>query len=268
MEGKPTLDLDFVLIPDGEFFIGSDPSKDRHAQPDEMPAHHLIVSDFYMMRNPVTNSQYRQFVEATGHRAPLFWKDGIFPEDKADHPVVGVAYHDTIAFCKWAAEVTGLPVRLPTEPEWEKAARGTDRRLYPWGDEWEADRCNSSEAKSNGTVPVGHFSPAGDSPYGIAGMGGNVQDWLISIFGPYPYDPEDGREKLIEDPESKELTPEFHETGTTSLPQSMEASLGKSTIRGGSWRQPKVESRCAYRSWAAPMHRSDDTGFRCCYEPA
>ena len=198
--------LDFVLIPEGEFIMGSDPSKDRHAQPDEMPAHQLLVSDFYLMRHPVTNDQYRQFMEASGHRAPYFWKDGKFPEDKADHPVVGVSYHDAIAFCRWAAEVTGLPIRLPTEPEWEKAARGPNGRMYPWGEEWKPDLCNSSEAKLNGTAPVGKFSPQGDSPYGIAGMGGNIQDWLLSIFGPYPYDPADGREKLLEDPESKALT--------------------------------------------------------------
>jgi iron(II)-dependent oxidoreductase len=261
------LDLNFVLIPEGEFTMGSSPSTDRQAQPDEKPAHKLIISNYYIMRYPVTNAQYQQFLDASGHRSPLFWSNGHHPEGKADHPVVGVSFHDAVAFCKWASEMTGKSLRLPTEPEWEKAARGEDGRLYPWGNQWEKGCCNSSEAKLGDTSEVRAFSPQGDSPYSVAEMGGNVQEWCSSLFGKYPYDPADGREVLVYAKDIDDLLPRLHETGCTSLPQSMEAGLDKSLIRGGSWRETKYESRCAYRSWAAPMHRSDDTGFRCVYEP-
>jgi formylglycine-generating enzyme required for sulfatase activity len=264
---QSVLDLDFVLIPDGEFIVGSNSSADRLAQPDETPQHRLSVSNFYIMRYPVTNAQYRVFVEATGHRSPLFWPDGQFPAEKTDHPVVGVSFHDAAAFCHWAAEVTGLPVRLPTETEWEKAARGADGRLYPWGNDWEAGLCNSGESKLPDTVTVRHFSPQGDSPHGIADMGGNAQEWCASLFGAYPYDPSDGREVLVYNLEGQSLMPAIHETGCVANPQQIEAALDKLVVRGGSWRHDRHQSRCAYRSWAAPMHRSEDTGFRCCYEP-
>jgi len=262
-----TLNLEFIPIPAGDFLMGSTPARDRQAQPDEQPQHTLFVSDYFIMRHPITNAQYRLFVEATGHRPPLFWKKGEFPNDKADHPVVGVSYLDAIAFCSWAGEQTGLPLRLPTEAEWEKAARGPDGRVYTWGDQWEAGRCNSREAKMKGTTPVGHFSPDGDSPYGVAEIGGNVQEWLSNLYGAYPYDPDDGRELLVDNLDHEQLLPRLWDTGCTSIPASLEAAKDKSIIRGGSWRESKHQSRCAYRSWAAPLHRSDDTGFRCCYEP-
>jgi formylglycine-generating enzyme required for sulfatase activity len=264
---QSALDLNFVLIPDGEFVIGSDPSADRLAQPDEVPQHRLHVTDFYIMRYPVTNAQYRLFVEATGHRPPQFWPEKQFPADRADHPVVGVSFHDAVAFYRWASEETGLPLRLPTESEWEKAARGPDSRLYPWGNEWEVDLCNSGESNLSGTTPVHQFSPHGDSSYGIADMAGNVQEWCSSLFGTYPYDPTDGREVLVYNPDERGLMPRMHETGCVANPQQIEAAFDKQVIRGGTWRQPRTQSRCAYRSWAAPMHRSEDTGFRLCYEP-
>lgn len=264
---KEKIDFQFVLIPGGKFIMGSSHSTDKKATEDEMPRHKLDVTEFYMMRYPVTNAQYQQFVEATGHRAPLFWKDGRFPAELVDHPVVGVSFLDAVAFCLWARQVTGLPIRLPSEPEWEKAARGTDGRIYPWGNQWEENRANTYESKIGSTTPVGQFSPAGDSPFGIAEVAGNVQQWTASIFGDYPYDPSDGREVYVYDLDSPALFPRFYETGGTMIATSGEAAAGKTVIRGGSWREMHLTSRSAYRGWAAPLHRSDDTGFRCCYEP-
>jgi formylglycine-generating enzyme required for sulfatase activity len=260
------LDLEFVLIPAGEFEMGADRSRDRHAPDDEKPCHVLNISDYYIMRYPVSNLQYSLFCQETGHRAPLTWKEGGIPDGKTDHPVVGVSYHDGVAFCSWAAGVTGLAVRLPTEPEWEKAARGPDGRTFPWGNIWDPQRCNCSDLKTGGTTPLGLFSPAGDSPYQVAETGGNVQEWTSSLFGRYPYDPQDGREVLVNNISDHSMLPRLHETGCVASAEMIEAYLGKSVIRGGSWRESKEQSRCTYRSWAAPMHRSDDTGFRCCYE--
>jgi formylglycine-generating enzyme required for sulfatase activity len=261
------IELNFAKIPASEFVMGSKRSFDRAAHVDEMPTQTLNVSDFFIMKYPVTNAQYYQFVQATGYKAPLFWSNGSYLAEKANHPVVGVSYYDALAFCAWAGKVTGLPIRLPTEPEWEKAARGVQNHVFTWGDKWEKGLCNTIEEKLEGTTAVDRFSPQGDSPYGVADMGGNVQEWCSSLFGPYPYDPTDGREAHVYDLQAEDLLPKLLETGCTSLPESDEASLGKSVIRGGSWRESKDQARCAYRSWAAPMHRSDDTGFRCCYEP-
>lgn len=260
------LNLDFIKIPAAEFIIGSLLSADTQAESDEMPQHRLVVSDFYIMRYPVTNAQYLQFVQATGYRAPHFWPDKQYPADIANHPVTGVTLLDASRFCLWAAGVTGLPIRLASEPEWEKAARGTDGRIYPWGNTWEAGRCNSKEAGLDGTTPVGQFSPQGDSPYGVADLGGNVQEWIGSRYGHYPYDPSDGREEMLYNLEKLTALPRFHESGATANVHSLEAALDKSMLRGGSWREGRTRSRCAYRSWAAPLHRSDDTGFRCVYE--
>jgi formylglycine-generating enzyme required for sulfatase activity len=269
------LELNFVRIPAGEFIIGSKRQADPEASEAEMPQHVLSVSEFYIMRYPVTNAQYLQFMEATGHRAPLFWVDGKYPSGQADHPVAGVNFLDAAAFCLWAVQITGLPVRLPTEPEWEKAARGPDGRVYPWGNQWEPGRCNNASGKETrdgamplGTTPVTKYSPQGDSPYGVADLAGNVQEWVSSLYRGYPYNPEDGREELVHRLDSLSALPRFHETGATSMVNSSEAAFDKSILRGGSWREGRFLNRCAYRSWAAPMHRSDDTGFRCCYEAA
>ncbi len=260
----PVLDLQFVSIPAGECILGTNPARYRGAGADELPQHTLSLPAYHIMRYPVRNREYQAFVAATGHRLPQTWRRG-YPEALAEHPVTGVAYHDALAFCRWAREVTGLPLRLPTEPEWEKAARGADGRLYPWGETWQASLCNNREGKSKGTSPVTQYSPAGDSPYGMADAAGNAQDWCSSLFGPYPYDPNDGREAYVLRIDLDRLLPVQREAGAIANPERAEASEGKQVLRGGSWRGDRNEARCAYRSWAAPMHRSDDTGFRCAY---
>ncbi len=261
-----TTQLDFVLIPAGEFIMGSNRRVDRRAGADEFPQHRLHVTDYHIMRFPVTNGQYAAFLAASGRKTPLGWPGAEATAGKADDPVVGVALHDALAFAAWAAQETGLPLRLPTEPEWEKAARGPDGRLYPWGNEWDPARCNNREAHASGAVAVRAYAPAGDSPYGVAGMAGNVQTWCLSLFGPYPYEATDGRERLLADPQSASLFPGFYETGAIANAERFEASSGKIVVRGGSWHGSRDQARCAYRSWAPPMHRSDDTGIRLAYE--
>jgi formylglycine-generating enzyme required for sulfatase activity len=120
---------------------------------------------------------------------------------RLDHPVVNVSWHDVVAYTQWLAEQTGQPWRLPSEAEWEKAARGTDGRLYPWGDAFDANRCNTSEGNKGTTTPVDSF-PDGASPYGALDMAGNVWEWTSTIFKPYPYSATDGRERA-ESPENR-----------------------------------------------------------------
>jgi len=131
------------------------------------------LPEFWIDRTPVTNAEYGQFVAATDHRPPRHWKRKVPPEEIADHPVVDVSWREAAAYAAWAGK------RLPSDEEWEKAARGTDGREYPWG-EWELGRCNSAEHGIRGTTPVGQYSPGGDSPYGCADMAGNVWEWTAS----------------------------------------------------------------------------------------
>jgi formylglycine-generating enzyme required for sulfatase activity len=110
--------------------------------------------------------------------------------------VVNVTWFDAVAFCEWLSQETGQPFRLPTEAEWEKAARGTDGRIYPWGDDPpDEDRCNFG-GNVGATTTIGRYSPQGDSPYGCADMAGNVWEWCQSLDKPYPYAAEDGREDV------------------------------------------------------------------------
>lgn len=145
-----------VYIPAGEFLFGPEREK-------------AITGAFYIDRFPVTNAEYKKFVDETGHEPPAHWRRGTWPEGKADHPVVQITWHSANAYAEWAQK------RLPTELEWEKAARGMDARRWPWGNVFDRRYCNTS---SEGTTRVGVYSPAGDSPYGAADMAGNVWEWI------------------------------------------------------------------------------------------
>jgi len=187
---------DMLFIPGGTFRMGSNDGSANH-----QPEHEVAVADFYIDRWPVTNAEYKRFVDSTGHPVPNYhvsWCDTrdynwdpqarTFPAGKADHPVVLVTWEDAMAYAAWARK------RLPTEAEWERAARGLEGRWYPWGNEFLPGRCNSKQAGLGQTSSIGHFSPDGDTPEGLVDMLGNVWEWTNSLFRPYPYDPEDGRE--------------------------------------------------------------------------
>jgi formylglycine-generating enzyme required for sulfatase activity len=186
----------------------------------------------------VTNAEYAAFVQATGHRAPRHWKQDTFPEELADHPVAYISWYDALAYVEWLREQTEQPYRLPTEAEWEKAARGTEGRLWPWGNEWDAQKCNIRLSGPGEITPVGQYSPAGDSPYGCADMAGNVWEWCSSLDKTYPYERGDGRENLEEQ--------------------------GARVMRGGSWyNDTPAWVRCAARSADLPdISIGDGHGFR------
>ncbi|HAS17961.1 MAG TPA: hypothetical protein DCR39_08780 [Nitrospiraceae bacterium] len=165
---------DMVYVPEGEFTMGSD-----DWWPKCQPEHKRSLKGFYIDKYEVTNKRYNRFVEATRRKPPDHWVKGEIPKDRADHPVVFVTWNDANDFCQWEGK------RLPTEPEWEKAARGTDKRTFPWGDKFDARKGNMPQLGKEDTTPVGSFEN-GKSPYGVYDLAGNVWEWTDDWFKPYP----------------------------------------------------------------------------------
>jgi len=179
--------IETVPVPAGDFWMGSD-RNDREAHENEKPQHRVTLPAYEIGKYPVTNARYWVFVRATGHPTPAHWSDGQVPSDKENHPVVNVSLDDARAFCRWLTKTTGQLYRLPTEAEWEKAARGAcpDRRRYPWGDEWMDGAVNTKEAGYDDTTPVDAFAEKNRSPLRVVDMVGNVQEWTNSQYKPYP----------------------------------------------------------------------------------
>ncbi len=261
---------EMIHIPAGPFVMGtSDQQIDRLAQTSdlatkwrekgyfgrEQPQHTVTLPDYCIAKHPVTVREYRAFVDAGGYLRRPHWTDagwiwhstrGILQPDLWDDaqwtgddrlPVVGVSWYEAYAYCQWLSEMSGRNYRLPTEAEWEKAARGTDGRLYPWGDTFDASRCNTRASGLKRTTPVGTYSSSGDNPYGCADMVGNVSEWTASQYKPYPYDARDGRNDPAEDTER--------------------------VIRGASWHSPVLRARTASRGMNDPFFTDNDVGFRC-----
>jgi len=181
---------EMVLVPAGPFTMGADERDGRVAVEigvDSLPRHEVDVKAFWIDRTEVTHAQYRAFVTATGREAPAdpkfadfyAWSGDNFPPGLANHPVVYVDWFDADAYCRWVDK------RLPTEPEWEKAARGTDGRTFPWGEGTEPDWCNTRETEAKWTTPVGTMAHD-QSPYGVMDMCGNVSEWTSSWYRAYP----------------------------------------------------------------------------------
>jgi len=253
-------DRDFdqlVSVPGGLFWMGSTDA-DGMADSSEKPGHQVTLEAFKIGVYPVTNAQYLRFVEATGRE---WGSDHWRRPERANHPAVNVSWHDARAYCEWLTGVwraEGLigpkeVVRLPSEAEWEKAARGTGGSIYPWGDEWDETKCNNRELDLGGTAPVGIF-PEGASPYGCLDMAGNVWEWTTSLWGPwtgkeaklkfgYPYEPADGRENLA--------------AGDDVL----------RVVRGGSFRLNRYGARCAVRFRLNPFSVWYYNGFRIVVSP-
>lgn len=246
-------DRDFdelIEIQAGKFVMGADDIDD-----DEKPVHEVTLPTFKIGKYPVTVGQFRRFVEASRYEPrDLDCLQGI-----ANHPVVNVTWHDARAYCQWLTDVwreerkirPGEEVRLPSEAEWEKAARGTDGRMYPWGNEWDAEKCNSSESGLGTTSPVGMY-PEGKSPYECLDMAGNVWEWTQSLWGKdwgksdfkYPYWVDDGRENL--------------EAGDNIA----------RVLRGGSFYGYRSYARCAYRDGYDPLNGYVNRGFRVVVSPS
>jgi formylglycine-generating enzyme required for sulfatase activity len=216
-----------VRVVAGEFLMGSDKRQDSQAYDDEQPQHRVHLPAYQIARFPVTVAEYACFVRAGGKEPAasggVDWKTQL---TRLDHPVVCVSWRDAMAYAAWLVQLTGQSWRLPTEAEWEKAARSTDGRIYPWGNRWYKMRCNSWEGGSHTTTPVGSY-PDGTSPCGALDMAGNVWEWTSTLKKPYPYGPNDGREN----PDS----------------------IGSRILRGGSWNDYQRDARTAYRGMVDPL---------------
>jgi len=226
--------MEFMRVPAGKFLMGG---SDRGENDEyEISQHTVDIShDYWMAHYLVTNEQYNIYIKSKGINNPVhLW------ERKKDHPVSGVEWIEALEYCQWLnsllkAELpSGLVLRLPTEAEWEKAARGTDGWEYPWGNNFDKNRCNTYEGGKGGTTPVGFYSPLGDSPYGCADMAGNIWEWNHSLMKAYPYNIKDGRED--------------------------EKVSGYRVLRGGSFDYDGMFARCAYRGDYDPPLNS--RGFR------
>lgn len=212
--------LGFVEIPAGPFVMGSDPQRDPRAQDDEQPQHEVDLPTYHTARYPATVAQFQTFVSASGHKRSNeeSWR-GL-----PNHPVVLVTWHDAIAYCDWLNETlkswkdtpkalaellrqNKWRVTLPSEVEWEKAARGSDGRIYPYGDEPDPEKANT-RATGVGSISAAGCFPAGASPYGLLDMSGNVWEWTRSLWGKnreapdfeYPYDSKDGERENLNAP--------------------------------------------------------------------
>jgi len=199
---NPKDGAEMCYVPAGTFLMG----EDRHVV--DLPA-------YWMYKHPVTVKQYRQFCTETGYEMPNTPEWGW----KNNHPIVNVSWFDAKAYADWAG------VQLPTEEQWEKAARGTDGRIYPWGNGWDASKCVCSVSKRRYSTKSVGIIPKGASPYGCLDMAGNVWEWCADWY---------------------------------------DNSQRTRCLRGGSWYYGYTEYfRCAYRYCSGPYLRGDNCGFRC-----
>ncbi|MEK7761082.1 MAG: SUMF1/EgtB/PvdO family nonheme iron enzyme [Nitrospirota bacterium] len=227
-------DAPMMLIPAGEFWMGS---PNGVGAPDEHPRHRVYLDAYYMDRFEVTVSRYTESMQSTGRQDPRYWKQ-VKTGKHSDLPVIGVDWHDAEAYCRWVGK------RLPTEAEWEKAARGTDGRTYPWGNNKPTTRLGNFMKKTLANAYDERLAPAesyeeGQSPYGLHHMAGNVWEWTADWYDEHFY------------AASPQRNPTGPLTGTYKV------------IRGGSWDDEPVDVRSAYRGKYQPMERYDNIGFRC-----
>jgi sulfatase modifying factor 1 len=253
---------ELALVPAGDFLMGSD-----DAEEDERPVHRVYLEDFYLGVQPVSNAEYVHFVQQTGHRAPALyelpivvtaggserertfrqtgapyvWADLTPPTGRADHPVTLVRYEDALAYCAWLASMTGRPFRLPTEAEWEKAARGgAESKRYPWGDRLDREKANflvdPGTKAARGTTPCRQYPSNG---FGLYDMAGNVWEWVQDWYGPKYY-----ATSAAQDPHGPT-------TGTLRV------------VRGGSWLAADARMlSCSHRHTVPPDTYSYAIGFR------
>jgi formylglycine-generating enzyme required for sulfatase activity len=241
-----------VQIPAGEFLMGTSDQdikllqlkesdwayewSDNDLFAAEQPQHRVSLPAFEIAKHPVTNADYQSFILDVGHRLPRNWNSFTYRADTENHPVAGVSKTDAEAYIEWLNQKTGMDLRLPSEAEWERAARGTDGRIFPWGNTFDPWRCNTAESVKKGTTPVDFYSPGGDSLCGAADLVGNVWEWTRSLFLPYPF-----------------VADSHADTAR---------ARGRYVVRGGAWYYTRRMARCAAREGILANYLSPSIGFR------
>jgi len=230
-----------IQIPEGWFLMGSDAGQDN-----ERPLHRVWIDSFCLAACQLTNAEYAQFLSATQHRKPLHWDDPNFSDPL--QPVVAPSWFDAVEYCEWLSRMTQGRFRLPTEAEWEYAARGgLEQKLFPWGDEPPESLADYAVRWKTGPEPVGRAETNG---YGLCDIGANVHEWCADWF----------------DADYYRVSPERNPQGPDSPPSGSRQPARRSS-RGGSWRHFTKVSRCAARSSIPPDFRYADYGFRVACDP-
>lgn len=221
--------MEMIFVPGGEFEMGS-AAIDPRADEDEFPHHMVYLDAFWIDRTEVTNAMYRACIDAGVCKPPA--RSQFYLQSRyEDHPIIGVSWDQAQAYCGWASR------RLPSEAEWEKAARGTDGRIYPWGNSMPTDKLANFDQRVDETTPVGSY-PDGASPYGALDMAGNAWEWVLDGYSPEYYSFSSGENPISDSP------------------------VNRRVLRGGNWDSNAEGVRSANRFWAFPG-RNDTDGFRC-----
>lgn len=236
-----------VSIPAGKFLMGTDL---KNADAASRPQHVVALNAYRIDKYLVTNAQYARFIATTGHRAPSTWKNGKIPQGTALYPVTMVNWYDASAYAKWAGK------RLPTEAEWEKAARGTDGRRWPWGNEMDPSRLNTYYNVGSATDVTTYAK--GVSPYGVYDMAGNVNEWVEDDFLPYQ-----GTDATPEVFQGRVARVQEGQDRGVKLPDLVPVNRQYKVLRGGSWKGDPFSTASYHRDYSWPNYASDFYGFRC-----
>lgn len=288
-EEKQSTPEDMILITEGPFFMGStkediekllelDHSIEIDRLQNEFPQREVYLSAYLIDKYPVTNAQYKKFIESDGYTQKAFWSDAgwryilenpldskdldTILQGERDCPVVNISWYEAEAFARWTGK------RLPTEAEWEKAARGTGSRIYPWGDVFDKTKLNCAELKIEKPTPVTKF-PQGQSVYGCFDMAGNVWEWVADWYDSSYY--QHAPDKDPQGPTIAEENPYFGRPENVGVsiyelkPSATSNTLSAcKVLRGGSWNGSGIiHIRCANRDYDEPAYKNDTIGFRC-----
>lgn len=236
-----------ITIPAGPFAMGTNFER---ADPQDHPLHTVRLPDYRIDKYLVTNAQYARFLAETGHRPPSTWKNGRIPEGQLLYPVTLVNWYDAKAYAHWAGK------RLPTEAEWEKAARGTDARRWPWGSVMDPKRLNTYYNVGSATNVDTYKN--GVSPYGVFDLAGNVSQWVEDDF--VPYEGTDAPADIFQGKIAKVVTPEDR---AMKLSEQVPVKQHYKVLRGGSWKSDPFSTASYHRGYDWPNYASDFFGFRC-----